>query len=639
VSVNRGNQRRRPAGDQQPSDATRGNEDRLSALLEALADAVLTLDAAAIIVHANPAAVNLLGAPNDDLRGRGLEDLVRHELPGGLGRSLSSLASGQSNRRMEVDVATGCAFTPAEISVTRLPPAAGPEAFVVILQPISEHRRVEAAMADNGPLLELAHDAILIREFPRDTITFWSPGATQMYGWTAEEAVGRVSDELLHSRFPAPRKAILRELQQTGRWEGELRQRRRSGLEAVIDSRWALLSDHSGAHVIEVDRDVTRRVTVEIALREAEQHLQSVFDHSPIGICTVSPDGRILTANPALERMLQMQLGQAQAHAFRELVHPDDVAPVQDMFQRVVRGDDERVAFERRFRRGDGSFFWGRLTASVVTDGSGTLLFCVAVLEDIDDRRRVDAAMDEVTARLDSLNRAKSALVSGVSHEFRTALTGIQGFSELLRDHDLEPGEAKELAADINSEALRLGRLIDDLLDLDRLESGGIPLRRQPVDLNALLTSLADRMRGHTSGRQVVLRLAPDLPLVEADADRLTQVFGNLFSNAVKYSPPDSPIEVTSEATTGGVRIIVRDWGPGIPAESLESVFDHYTRLEREAGPGVIGTGLGLPIVRQIAAMHGGIAWAQNAAGGGAALTVELPVSAPQEVVDAGPGL
>src|SRR2546426_5738581 len=349
-------------------------------------------------------------------------------------------------------------------------------------------------MAD-ARLLELAHDAILIQELPENTITFWSPSATQMYGGTAEEALGRAAQELLQSRFPASREAILRELHETGRWQGQVRQRRRSGLEAVIDSRWALLSDPSGEHVVEVDRDVTRRVTVEIALREAEQHLQNVFDHSPIGICTVSLDGRILTANPALERMLQVDLARAQARAFRELVHPDDVAPVQAMFQRIVGRDEDRVAGERRFRRGDGSVFWGRLTASVVTDGTGALHFCVVVLEDIDERRRVDAAMDEIHSRLDSLNRAKSALVSGVSHEFRTALTGIQGFSELLRDHDLGQAEVKELAADINAEAKRLGRLINDLLDLDRMESGGIPLRRQRVDLNVLLTSQVDRLR------------------------------------------------------------------------------------------------------------------------------------------------
>jgi PAS domain S-box-containing protein len=494
------------------------------------------------------------------------------------------------------------------------------------------------ALADTR-LLGLAHDAILIQQLPDSTITFWSPSATQMYGWTADEALGRTSHELLQSRFPAPREAILQELQETGRWQGQLRQRRRSGIEAVIDSRWALLSDPAGAHVVQVDRDVTRRVTVEIALREAEQHLQTVFDNSPIGICTVSLDGRVLTANPALERMLQLELARAHPRAFRDMVHPDDISQVQAMFQRIVGGDEDRVASERRFRRGDGSVFWGRLTASTVTDGAGALQFCVVVLEDVDDRRRVDAAMEEVNARLDALNRAKSALVSGVSHEFRTALTGIQGFSELLRDHDIEHGQVKELAADINSEAKRLGRLIDDLLDLDRMESGGMPLHLEPVDLNLLLTSVADRLRRQASGRRVELRLAEDLPTIVADPDRLTQVFGNLLSNADKYSPQESQIEVTSEPTDDGVRVIVRDRGPGIPPQSLESIFDRYTRLEREARAGVTGTGLGLPIVRQIVGLHGGRAWARNAPDGGAVLSVELPLSAPEEQVDESPGL
>src|SRR5205807_8205198 len=189
----------------------------------------------------------------------------------------------------------------------------------------------------------------------------------------------------------------------------------------------------------------------------------------------------------------------------------------------------------------------------------------------------------------------------------------------------------RELAVDINSEARRLGRLIDDLLDLHRMESGGVHLRRQAVDLNLLLTSAAERLSRQASGRQVELRLAEGLPTIEADRDRLTQVFGNLLSNADKYSPPGSAIDITSEAIAAGVRVTVRDRGPGIPPQSLESIFDRYTRLEREARAGVTGTGLGLPIVRQIVNMHGGQAWARNAADGGAVLTVELPLSAVEE--------
>ncbi len=388
------------------------------------------------------------------------------------------------------------------------------------------------------------------------------------------------------------------------------------------------------------DTHTPQRLRVlELALREAEQHLRNVFDHSPLGICTADLRGRLLSANPALERMLGVAPGAATGYALADLVHPDDVAPVEATLRRLVGGEVERLAMEKRCRRPAGGSFWARLTASTVRDEGGAPLYVIAMVEDIDERRRVDAAMEDIASRLESLNRAKSALVAGVSHEFRTALTGIEGFSELLRDQDPGPAEAKELAADINSEARRLARLIDDLLDLDGMESGGVGLRRQPIDVNSLLASLADRARRNVTGHRVQVRLAADLPAIHADPDRLTQVLANLLSNAVKYSPAGSLVEVTSEPVEDGVRLVVRDHGPGIPPDSLERVFDRYTRLERERRSRVTGTGLGLPIVRQIVRMHGGRVWASNAPGGGAALVVELPVLGEPEEVYAGPVL
>jgi PAS domain S-box-containing protein len=359
--------------------------------------------------------------------------------------------------------------------------------------------------------------------------------------------------------------------------------------------------------------------------------LGNVFDHSPLGICTVGMDGRILTANRALRRMVGVELGRA----FVDVVHHDDVGVIQAMYRELADGEVESLATERRYRRADGAVFWGRLTASVVRDDAGSPRHYVAMLEDIDDRRRVDAAMQVINERLESLNRAKSALVSTVSHEFRTALTVMEGFSELLRDEELQPAEARELAADINAEAQRLGRLIDDLLDLDRLEAGRVPQHVQPLDVNAVLATLAGRVRRSTSGHRIEVELVDGLTAIEADPDRLTQVFTNLLSNAVKYSPAGSVIRVTSEPIDDGVRVAIRDNGRGIPPDSLERIFDRYTRLERESGT-VTGTGLGLPIVRQIVRMHGGRVWAENAEAGGAVFTVELPLRRrPEEDADA----
>jgi PAS domain S-box-containing protein len=356
------------------------------------------------------------------------------------------------------------------------------------------------------------------------------------------------------------------------------------------------------------------------------------LDRLPLGICAVGADGRILSANRTLELLVGLETGGALTLRFADLVQPGDVPAVQALFQRLLAAEG-RPAIERSFRRSDGSAFWGRLTASVVSRGEDAPRYYVVIVEDVDHRRRVDAAIDDIHARLARLNQSKSALLSTVSHEFRTALTGIQGFSEMLCGQDLEPREVRELAADINSEARRVGRLIDDLLDLDRMESGQVPRRRLPVDLDGVLAALTDRLR-RSSGQRVTLRRLARLPVIEGDPDRLTQVFANLLANAAGYSPAGSRIEVVAGPIAGGVRVGVHDHGPGIPADALDSVFDRFTRLERTGAGRGTGTGLGLPIVRQIVRMHGGRVWAGNAPDGGAVLTVELPLSSEHEEDD-----
>ena len=228
-------------------------------------------------------------------------------------------------------------------------------------------------------------------------------------------------------------------------------------------------------------------------------------------------------------------------------------------------------------------------------------------------------------AELERLNRAKSEFVSIVSHEFRTPLTGIQGFSEMMKNEDLTLDEMREYAGDINKDAQRLNRMITEMLDLDKMESGRMQLHREPLDLNAIVSDAVWAVRPHAPRHPLTLRLDPAAGELSGDRDKLVQVMANLLNNAVKYSPDGGEIVVSTRLEGDSVHITVRDHGIGIPSGALETIFERYGRVESIATRQIKGTGLGLPIVRQIVQLHGGEVWAESSVGEGSVFHVRLP--------------
>jgi signal transduction histidine kinase len=226
------------------------------------------------------------------------------------------------------------------------------------------------------------------------------------------------------------------------------------------------------------------------------------------------------------------------------------------------------------------------------------------------------------------LNRVQSDFVSIVNHEFRTTLTAIQGFSELMRDEEFSFHEVKEYASDINVDARRLSRMINQLLDLDQMKSGQVQLHLEQVDLNEIIVAVVQRIRPTAPGHQIHLQLDEHLPLLSGDYDRLSLVVTNLLNNAIKYSPEGGEIRLCSCVKDASVRVFVQDSGVGIPAPALDQVFEmHAWPCESNAPRYIKGTGLGLPIVRQIVQMHNGKTWAESELDKGSIFHFTLPIS------------
>jgi two-component system sensor histidine kinase KdpD len=219
----------------------------------------------------------------------------------------------------------------------------------------------------------------------------------------------------------------------------------------------------------------------------------------------------------------------------------------------------------------------------------------------------------------------KSALLSTVSHDLRTPLAAITGAATTLREDHLPAGgpQRAELLDTICEEADRLERLVRNLLDMTKVESGALQVKREWVPLEEIVGSALTRLEGTLGGRPVGIALPPDLPLLSVDAVLLEQVFVNLLENAVKYTPPKTAIEIQARADSNDVIVTVGDRGPGLPAGAEARIFEKFFRASAAAAP---GAGLGLAICRGVVEAHGGKISAANREGGGASFVITLPL-------------
>jgi signal transduction histidine kinase len=234
------------------------------------------------------------------------------------------------------------------------------------------------------------------------------------------------------------------------------------------------------------------------------------------------------------------------------------------------------------------------------------------------------AAQAEALQRADAL---KNELISVISHELRTPLTSLVGFSELLLAGDFDEGRRAGFLQLLHQESLRLTELVDDFLDLQRIESGRQQLAAVPTDLRQVLSQAVAAGEDDPS-HPLALDLPADLPLVHAEADRVYQVLAHLLSNAKKYSPDGGEVRVSATVRGSDVEVSVADRGLGIPPEAMERLFERFFRIDTSDRRTIRGTGLGLAIVRQIINAHGGRVWAESEGPGhGARFAFTLPVA------------
>jgi PAS domain S-box-containing protein len=522
-------------------------------------------------------------------------------------------------------------------------------------QRAAERERIQQLeqIRQQAELINLAHDAIFIRDSV-SRVTFWNTGAEELYGWTAQEALGHISYSLLKTRFPISLAAIEEQIEREGRWDGELTQTCRDGRTVIVESRWAPLRDRHGhfSAILEINRNITRRRQLELATKVEHSEtvarltfLQAILDAMPSGVYLVrGPDARLVLANRAAISVwgAQWQPEQPMLEFLTangiEIVdaqgHP--ISPEQHATLRAVRRGETVLQQQELIRRPGGSSLPVLVNAVALPAQqrwSGPLQEAEQQTETHETGVMALVMHQDVTA-LKEAEYLKDEFVGIVAHELRTPLAALKGFADTLlvqtaRGHGPTLAEwQNEALEEIELATTRLVKLTEELLDVTRLQAGRLHLQRIPTDLIALTRRIVTHLQQTTTRHQLEVRTTLDALVADIDPGRIEQVLTNLVDNAIKYSPQGGPITITlwEEVATHEVRISVRDSGIGITEHQHAQIFGRFMRADNAYAWGISGTGLGLYICRELVERQGGHLWFESKEGAGSTFFLTLPI-------------
>jgi PAS domain S-box-containing protein len=630
-------------------------------------DALVIINPAGTIVMVNRQTEAVFGYARTELLGQQLELLLPQRLRAVHIAHREQYFSSPHTRPMGIGLKLvgrrkdGTEF-PVEISLNPLLLDDAPHVIGAIrdmtAQRIAEHEHFQQLeqIRLQAELINLAHDAILVRD-PVSRVISWNRGAEELYGWTVQEAQGRITHSLLKTRFPGSRADVDAHLEHEGQWQGELTHTRRDGSSVIVESRQMLVHDEEGQPIaiLEINRDITERRHLEQAEQVVHAEtvarlafLQQVLDALPSGVYLVyGPDARLLLANraaasvwgaewqadqPMLEFLKSngIEITDAQGSPF---------PPSKFATLRAVQGGETVLQQQELIRRPGGSSLPVLVNAVVLPAQRGWSGPLHEAEQPLPAREAVALVMHQDVTALKEAEYLKDEFVGIVAHELRTPLAALKGFADMLlvqtaRGRGLALAEwQQEALEEIELATTRLVKLTEELLDVTRLQAGRLHLQRTPTNMVPLAQRVVTLLQQTTTRHQLELHKTQPELLADIDPGRIEQVLTNLIGNAIKYSPQGGPVTITiwEESAARLVGFSVQDRGIGIPRRQHAQMFGRFMRADNAQAWGISGTGLGLYICRELVERHGGHLWFNSEEDAGSTFFVTLPlVSAPQ---------
>ncbi len=466
--------------------------------------------------------------------------------------------------------------------------------------------------------LELTGEAIFSKALD-GTITSWNRGAELTYGYTADEAIGRHQRELYMSNVSDEDYAVVQQRILSGQPSAfEAKRQRKDGRELHVLISTSPIFEQDGTLIGEttVARDITEMRLGQLALEKAERELRVLIDHTPAMICYIDRDFHFRMVNKAYAVHYGKSATELIGHNFRDVFSTAQLTQVEHYFQLALQGKPVRY---ERISKDAGGVAHDLVVRYVPNfDGMGNVIGVFVLLTDVSDLKKLD--------------RMKSEFVSTVSHELRTPLTSIRGSLGLLAGGIAGnlPDEARDLIGIAQKNCERLINLINDILDIEKIESGDLTVELVQVDLMKLVEDAVKQNIGYAAEREVALIIVERVAAapVAVDAARIAQVMANLLSNAAKYTTARGTVEVGVTPHGAGFRVRVKDCGPGISPAFRARIFQRFSQNDSSDTRRVGGTGLGLAISKSIIERCGGSIGFESTPGEGATFFFDLPAVA-----------
>jgi PAS domain S-box-containing protein len=613
------------------------NVEMTKAIFAAAADLIVIVDRDLVIAQNSPRGQNFFGYDDDLAMGASVLRLMHPDDRPTVELTLQRMFEDSSDEvvslRYRAQHADGH-WMVVESRGHTLGGDGGPSTQAVfIVRDLTDSIAAEAQLAESREttraILDAAIDSIIVID--RDlTILEASPGTQTLHGVAADQRVGRPVDELVYDEDrQMVHDAFVTAFENDGAVSFRTRMNHLDGSLVTIEVRGRTLRDSEGpaTRLVFISRDVSDAVAWEATLARSFAKTQAILDAAPDSIVVIDRDLMVVEASPGTERIYGFPKSERMGRSALAIVHPEDVPIVTGELERIFLEDtDELLSYRFRARHADGHWMIIETRGRMLDDEEGQPARAVLVSRDVTEAVAFEEALAAAKEEAERANAAKSEFMSRMSHELRTPLNSVLGFAQILQ-MELQSKEDLELVDHVYKSGQHLLTLINEVLDIARVESGNIGLAPEPLVLQDLVLECLDIIGPQASERDVGVGYSDsfDYPVL-ADHLRLKQVILNLLSNAIKYNRSHGSVTLRCKVKEKLVRFSVSDTGFGIAPDLRERLFTAFDRLDAETR-GIEGTGLGLTLSKTLVEAMGGTLGFETVVDQGSTFWFELPLS------------